>query len=184
LVVNASYDLPFGPKKKFLNSSNPVLGALIGGWNLAGYCRYSDGSALSFAASNNLSTLGYGAKFSNYVAGVPIFGTTNPREFDPAVSRYFAPAGAFVTPPSYQFGNTAPTLDWVRGFTQKAESVSLGKTFPIKERLHAQFRMDVNNPFNFVRWNNPNTSITSANYGQVTSAADGRKVQLYLTVEF
>jgi hypothetical protein len=44
--------------------------------------------------------------------------------------------------------------------------------------------MDVNNPFNFVRWNNPNTSITSANYGQVTSAADGRKVQLYLTVEF
>jgi hypothetical protein len=183
-VLNASYDLPFGPKKRFLTSTNPVVVAVIGGWNLAGYCRYTDGSAMSFSASNNLSTLGYGAKFSNYVAGVPIFGTTDPRSFDPAVSRYFAPAGAFVTPPLYQFGNTAPTLDWVRGFTQKAESVSMGKTFPIKERLQAEFRMDVNNPFNFVRWNNPNTSITSANYGQVTSAADGRKVQLYLTVEF
>ncbi len=183
-VLNASYDLPFGPKKRFLTSSNPVVVAVIGGWNLAGYCRYTDGSAMSFSASNNLSTLGYGAKFANYVAGVPIFGTTDPRSFDPAVSRYFAPAGAFVTPPLYQFGNTAPTLDWVRGFTQKAESVSMGKTFPIKERLQAEFRMDVNNPFNFVRWNNPNTSITSANYGQVTSAADGRKVQLYLTVEF
>ncbi len=183
-VLNASYDLPFGPRKKFLNSSNPAVVAVIGGWNLAGYVRYTDGSAMSFSASNNLSTLGYGAKFANYVAGVPIFGTTDPRSFDPAVSRYFAPAGAFVTPPLYQFGNTAPTLDWVRGFTQKAESVSMGKTFPIKERLRAEFRMDVNNPFNFVRWNNPNTSITSANYGQVTSAADGRKVQLYLTVEF
>ncbi|MDR3703462.1 MAG: TonB-dependent receptor [Candidatus Sulfopaludibacter sp.] len=183
-VLNASYDLPFGPKKRFVNSTNPVVVAVIGGWNLAGYCRYTDGSAMSFSASNNLSTLGYGAKFANYVPGVPIFGTTDPRNFDPAVSRYFAPAGAFVTPPLYQFGNTAPTLDWVRGFTQKAESVSMGKTFPIKERLQAEFRMDVNNPFNFVRWNNPNTSFTSANYGQVTSAADGRKVQLYLTVEF
>ena len=98
-------------------------------------------------------------RFANYVAGVPIFGVTNPRDFDPAVSRYFAPAGAFVTPPAYEFGNTAPTLDWVRGFTQKAESISLGKAFPIKEKIHAQFRMDVNNPFNFVRWGDPNTAL-------------------------
>jgi hypothetical protein len=184
LVVNVSYDLPFGPNKKLLNSNNPVLRAVVGGWNLAGYFRYTDGQALSFTASNNLSTLGYGAKFANYVAGVPIFDKTNPRQFDPAVDRYFAPAGAFVTPPLYQFGNTAPTLDWVRGYTQKAESISMGKTFPIKERLHAQFRMDVNNPFNFVRWGNPNTSFTSADYGRVTSSAEGRKLQLYLAVEF
>ena len=184
LVINTSYELPFGPKKRLLNSSNPALGAVVGGWTLSGYFRYTDGSALSFGASNNLSVLGYGAKFANYVPGVPIFGVTNPRNFDPAVSRYFAPAGAFVTPPSYEFGNTAPTLDWVRGFTQKAESISLGKSFPIKEKIHAQFRMDVNNPFNFVRWGGPNTSITSADYGKVTSSAEGRKVQLYLAAEF
>jgi carboxypeptidase family protein len=183
-VVNASYELPFGPKKKFLNSGNKVLQWIAGGWNLAGYARYSSGDALSFTVSNNLSVLGYGAKFANYVPGVPIFGTTDPRDFNPAVDRYFAPAGAFVVPPTYQFGNTAPVLDWVRGPWQKAESVSLGKSFPIKERLHAQFRMDVNNPFNFVRWGDPNTSITSANYGAITSAADGRKVQLYLAVQF
>jgi hypothetical protein len=184
LVMNASYDLPFGAKKKFLNSANPVVTAIIGGWNVAGYFRYTDGPALSFSASNNLSTLGYGAKFANYVSGVPIFDETNPRAFDPAVNRYFAPAGAFVTPPLYEFGNTAPTLDWVRGWTQKAESMSLGKAFPIKEKLHAQFRMDINNPFNFVRWGTPNTSITSADYGRVTSSSEGRKIQLYLSVEF
>jgi hypothetical protein len=184
VVINASYDLPFGPKKRFLTAPNPIVGAILGGWNLAGYARYTSGSAFGFSGGSNLSTLGYGGKTANYVAGVPIFGITNPRDFDPAVSRYFAPAGAFVTPPLYEFGNTAPTLDWVRGFTQKAESVSLGKTFPIKERFHGQFRMDVNNPFNFVRWGNPNTSFTSADYGRVTSSAEGRKVQLYLTVEF
>jgi hypothetical protein len=183
-VVNASYELPFGPNKKFLRSNNPLLKFVASGWNLAGYARYSSGDAMSFTVSNNLSVLGYGGKFADYVPGVPIFGVTDPRDFNPAVNRYFAPAGAFVVPPTYQFGNIAPVLDWVRGFWQKAESVSLGKSFPIKERLHAQFRMDVNNPFNFVRWGDPNTSITSANYGAVTSAADGRKIQLYLAVQF
>jgi hypothetical protein len=156
----------------------------LGGWNLATYLHYNDGAALSFTTTNTLSALGYGSKFDNYVPGVPIFGTTNPRDFNPAVSRYFAPVGAFVTPPTYGFGNTAPTLDWVRGFTQKAESISLGKAFPIKERLHAQIRLDVNNPFNFVRWGNPNTSITSASYGTVTSASDGRRLQLYAALQF
>jgi hypothetical protein len=184
LVVNWSYELPFGPDKKFLRSRNPVSKWLVSGWNIAGYARYSSGDALSFTVSNNLSIMGYTSKFASYVPGVPIFGVTNPRNFDPAVNRYFAPAGAFVVPPAYQFGNLAPTLDWVRAWTQKAESVSLGKSFPIKERLHAQFRMDVNNPFNAVRWGDPNTSITSASYGQVTSAADPRKIQLYLAVQF
>jgi hypothetical protein len=183
-VFNWSYELPFGPKKKFLQSNNPVVKWVAGGWNIAGYVRYSSGDALSFTTSNNLSVLGYGAKFDSYVPGAPIFGATDPRDFNPAVSRYFAPAGAFVVPPAYQFGNLAPVLDWVRGFWQKAETVSIGKSFPIKDRLHAQFRMDVNNPFNAVRWGDPNTSITSANYGAVTSAADPRKIQLSLAVKF
>jgi hypothetical protein len=183
-VANVSYDLPFGPGKSHLKSSNPALKWIAAGWNLSGYLRYTSGSALGFAATNNLSVLGYPNKFANYVAGVPIFGKTDPRDFDPAVDRYFAPAGAFVTPAAYEFGNTAPTLDWVRGWTQKAESFSVGKAIPIKESVRAQFRADVNNPFNFVRWNNPNTSITSADYGRVTGSAEGRKIQLYLAVEF
>jgi Carboxypeptidase regulatory-like domain len=183
-VFNWSYELPFGPGKKYLSTGNGFVKRLVGGWNIAGYVRYSSGDALSFTVTNNLSILGYSSKFPNLVLGVPIFGTTDPRSFDPAVNRYFAPAGAFVVPPAYQLGNLAPTLDWVRGWTQKAESISLGKSFPIKERLRAQFRADINNPFNFVRWGDPNTSITSASYGQVTSAADPRKIQLYLALQF
>jgi hypothetical protein len=183
-VVTASYELPFGRHRKYLNSVGPAANWLVGGWTLGGYARYSSGDALSFTVSNNLSVMGYPAKLASYVPGVPIFGVTNPRDFDPARDRYFAPAGAFVVPPPYQFGNLAPVLDWVRGFWQKAEALSLSKSFPVKDRFHVLFRWDVNNPFNFVRWGNPNTSITSANYGMVTSAADPRKMQLYLSVEF
>jgi len=183
-VFNWSYELPLGPGKRFANKGNRALLSLIGGWNVAGYLRYSDGDSLSFTVPNTLSPLGYGVLFPNYAPGVPIFGATNPRDFNPAVSRYFAPAGAFVTPPSFQFGNLAPTLDSVRGWTQKAESISLGKSIPINDKFRAQFRVDINNPMNAVRWSDPNTSITSASYGQVTSAADGRKIQLYLAVQF
>ncbi|MBV8903833.1 MAG: hypothetical protein JOZ22_09365, partial [Acidobacteriia bacterium] len=183
LVVNWSYELPFGPGKKYVNSSSRAVRFLVGGWDIAGYVRYSSGNALSFTVTNNLSIMGYGSKFASYVAGAPIFGKTDPRNFDPAVDRYLA-QGAFVVPPPYQFGNLAPNLDWVRGWTQKAEAISLGKAIPIKERLRAQFRAEINNPMNAVRWGDPNTSITSAAYGQVTSAADPRKIQLYLAVQF
>ena len=105
-------------------------------------------------------------RFANYVPGVPIFGDDQSSRLRPGGGSLFRPGRRLCHSAAYEFGNTAPTLDWVRGFTQKAESVSMGKTFPIKERLHAQFRIDVNNPFNFVRWSNPNTSITSADYGQ------------------
>ena len=81
-------------------------------------------------------------------------------------------------------GNTARVLDWVRGFSQKSESVSLAKSVPLTERLHAVLRADVQNPFNFVRWSNPNTNITNSLFGKVTAAAAGRSIQLGLALEF
>ena len=124
MVLNASYDLPFA------RNGNSVLARIVGGWNISGFLRYTDGTAMSFTANNNLSVLGYGAKFANYVSGAPIFSKTDPRDFDPAVDRYLA-SGAFVAPGNYEFGNTAPTLDWVRGWTQKAESIALAKSVAI-----------------------------------------------------
>lgn len=183
LSVSWSYDLPLGPGKRFLGSSNGVLAQIAGGWNLAGALRYTSGTAMSFTVANNLSILGYPTKYANYVSGAQMFDKTNPRDFDPSMDRYLR-SGAFVAPSAYEFGNTAPTLDWVRGWTQKSESLSLGKKTKIWEKVGAELRIDVNNPFNFVRWSNPNNSITSADYGKVTGSAEGRRVQLYLAISF
>jgi hypothetical protein len=72
----------------------------------------------------------------------------------------------------------------VRSFTQKSEAISIAKRIAITERVRAVVRADAQNPFNFVRWNNPNTNITSADFGRVTGAAAGRALQLNATVEF
>jgi hypothetical protein len=180
-VASGSYELPFGAGKKFLNR-NHVVDRIIGGWQIAAYARYASGAALAITGGNGISALGYPNIRANYVGGDP-YKTTDPRGFDPARDVYLN-AAAFVTPSTFALGNTARVLDWVRGFSGKSESLSLAKRIPIKERLRAVLRADATNPFNFVRWNNPTTSVTSSNFGKVTGAAGGRAIQLNATVEF
>jgi hypothetical protein len=180
-VTSATYELPFGPGKRFL-SRGGALGRIVGDWQLTGYVRYASGAPLAITATNALGSLGYPSMRANYVGGDP-FLVTNPRDFDPARDRYLNRA-AFAAPSTFELGNTARALDWVRGFTQKSEAISVAKRIPITERVRAVLRMDAQNPFNFVRWNNPNTDITSANFGRVTGAAAGRALQLNATVQF
>jgi hypothetical protein len=180
-VASGSYELPFGPGKKFL-SQNAALGRVVGGFQITAYCRYTDGLALAITGGNGISALGYPNIRANYVGGDP-YKVTDPRGFDPARDLYLNSA-AFATPSTFALGNTARLLDWVRGFSGKSESLSLAKRIPIKERLKAVVRADATNPFNFVRWSNPTTSITSSNFGKVTGAAGGRAIQLNATVEF
>jgi hypothetical protein len=181
LVASGSYELPFGPGKKYL-ANNRALGYIVGGWQLAGFCRYTAGSPLAVTGGNGISALGYPSIRANYLGG-DVYKTTNPRDFDPATSIYLNSA-AFATPSTFQLGNTARVLDWVRGFTGKSESLSLAKRIPINERFRAVLRADAQNPFNFVRWGNPNTNITSSNFGKVTSASGGRTIQLGASLEF
>jgi hypothetical protein len=180
-VASGSYELPFGPGKKFLDRSK-TLGWVVGGWQITAYTRYTSGAALAISGGNAISALGYPGIRANYVGGTP-FKSTNPRDFDPAINLYLN-AAAFATPSTFALGNTARVLDWVRGFTGKSESLSLAKRIPIKERVRAVVRADATNPFNFVRWSNPNTSITSSNFGKVSGAGGGRTIQLNATVEF
>ena len=50
--------------------------------------------------------------------------------------------------------------------------------FRLHERLTFVFSVDASNPFNFVCWSNPNTSLVSAAFGTVTASANGRELQI------
>jgi hypothetical protein len=108
---------------------------------------------------------------------------TNPAEFNPATSRYLNSA-AFSTSTGFNFGNLAPTLSWVRGFWDKQEALTIGRTFRIKERFSFDTSADFTNPFNLVRWSNPNTSRLSPAFGQVTATAPGRTTQINVALKF
>jgi hypothetical protein len=180
-VASGTYELPFGPGKRFLNHT-AAAARMLGGWQATFFCRYTDGLPLAITSGNPLAAFGYPNIRANYIGG-PVYLKTNPRDFNPARDTYLN-AAVFAAPPTFQLGNTGRVLDWVRGFSQKSESVSLVKSVPLKERLHAVLRADVQNPFNFVRWSNPNTNITNSLFGKVTAATAGRSIQLGLALEF
>jgi hypothetical protein len=178
-----TYELPFGKGRRFGNMATGVTSRLISGWSINGFVRYQSGNALSVSAPNTLGALGYSNKTANYVGGSPML-VTNPREFEPAANRYLN-AAAFAVPGTYSFGNTAPTLDWLRGWTSKAESLQFGKTTQITERTRVELGLDLQNPFNFHRWLNPSTNISdSLNFGRVTGAIEGRTVQITAKILF
>jgi hypothetical protein len=180
-VASGTYELPFGTAKALL-SHNKALGRVVGGWQITAYCRYTDGLPLTITAGNPISSLGFPNIRANYLSGDP-YAMTDPRAFNPATNVYLN-AAAFAAPSTFQLGNTARALDWLRGFSGKSESLSLAKRITFIEKVRTILRADVQNPFNFVRWSNPITTITSSNFGKVTGAAGGRTVQLNATVEF
>ena len=180
-VASGTYELPFGPGKRFWNGPGTVT-RVLGGLRVTVYCRYGDGLPLAITSGNPLASFGYPSIRANYVGG-PAHLKTDRHSFDPARDAYLN-AAAFAAPGTFQLGNTARVLDWVRGFSQKSEAVSVAKSVRLHENVRTVVRADVQNPFNFVRWNNPNTNITSSLFGKVTGAAPGRSIQLAVSLEF
>jgi len=118
----------------------------------------------------------------NAVAGVSPYLVTSPGDFTPT-SKYLNVA-AFTTSTGFNFGNLAPNLSWVRGFWSKQEALTIGRAFRLTEKFKLDLSADATNPFNFHRWNNPNTTLTSAAFGTVVGTADGRTLQMNMAVKF
>ena len=182
--MSLAYDLPFGKGKFLMNTSNRVLNALVGGWQVVFFIERGSGVPLSVTASNTLSTYGLTTKRANLVPGQPVTLNTSSSSFNPAVDHYINPA-AFVNPATYALGNTARTLNWLSGPGASSEAGSINKKLNIfKERASMELGADFTNPFNFVRWGNPVTSLTASNFGMITTSQLGRRIQLHLQVQF
>jgi hypothetical protein len=65
------HQLPFGPGKRFANTSNPLIKELVGGWQVTGLQQYTSGDYI--ALSTEQSIPGYfGGMWANRVSGTPI----------------------------------------------------------------------------------------------------------------
>ncbi len=144
--------------------------------------RYQSGAALAITATNNLSPLGYAIKYADRVEGADVY-RDEQADFDPATGRYLNSA-AFAAPAAFALGNTGGPLSYVRGFQQKSEAFSLARRFNLGNRS-LDVGLDVLNPFNFVRWNDPNTNISSgAQFGSVTGTQGARTMQINVSYQF
>jgi hypothetical protein len=54
--ANGLYELPFGPNKPFLKSTNGILSRIVGGWQMGGIFTAFTGAPITFVGSNGLNT--------------------------------------------------------------------------------------------------------------------------------
>lgn len=84
------------------------------------------------------------------------------------LDRYFD-TSVYSQPAAFQFGNELIYSSILRTHGVRNVDISLFKGFRIAERMTAQFRVEALNAFNRVQFNVPNTSVTSASFGIITS---------------
>jgi hypothetical protein len=162
-------------------------------WVIGGVLRYQSGSILQSPDSangllanlqrgptNNPAVWGGGYTFLNRVNGQPLFLVDPNSKFDPTSQLVLNPK-AWVEPPYGTFGASAPYFNDFRWQRQPAESLSLARTFRIKERANFMIRAEFQNVFNRMFYSLPSdsgsTTITSptghANPGGTLSSGYG-----------
>ncbi len=169
-----SYELPFGPGKKFLNSRDVFTKYLIGGWQVAGitYLRTGTPFSLSFTATSS----GWRGGRPSVVEGADFY----PEE--KTMARWFNPA-AFYVPATYTWGNAARNMLFGPG--DIVIDLSALKDITFTDRVKGQFRAEFFNMTNHFNWGNPAKNIsTTGTVGKISSGGDPRQIQFGLKLLF
>jgi hypothetical protein len=190
-IINADlvYDLPFGRGKPLAHDVNRWVDEIIGGWQVSGIETWHTGFALT-ADSGIASTTSLAADAGEVFVG-PRSALQTQVHVDPAengaVQLYQNPeaaAAAFIPPTGLGLG----TRDNLRGPHFSDLDVGVAKNFPLYgERYLLQFRADAFNVFNHTNFGLPNPTLTSPNFGQLTSEVGvdpSRVMQFSLRFEF
>jgi Carboxypeptidase regulatory-like domain len=175
VVVSYIYELPFGHGKRFLSESSSIVNGILGGWQVNGVTIYQTGTPVDTSlAFDNAGTGGSGADDRPDLVGDPNNGPKTPLE-------WFNTA-AFALPTPGRYGNARRNIIDAPGVSNF--DFSIFKNFHINEKHQFQFRAEVFNLFNHTQFDPPNTVFGTANFGRITSAGDGRQIQLAVKYSF
>jgi hypothetical protein len=177
LVISYVLDLPFGSGKKYLSGATGYLNKLVGGWGIDGVTIFQSGFplVLSNGAANYTTLFGAGSR-PNVVAGCS---KGSPLSGRGQLNEWFNTA-CFTAPADFTFGNESRTDPTLRGSGVKNFDFALfkGTRFGPDEKLRIEFRTEFFNLFNRTQFAPPNTSVTSSNFGVVSSTYPGTNPRL------
>jgi hypothetical protein len=159
----AIYELPFGKGRKFATDMHPVLDKMFGGWSASGLFTFQTGTFLRFG---------------------PMVLDGDPTAGQRTLNRWFN-TSAFRVLPAFTRRQNPLQFDNLVGPRIHQVDMTLAKEFPIVERFRFELRMEAYNLINSMRWNNPDLSVTSANFGRVFQQRPGffgRQLQYSLRI--
>ncbi len=174
-VVSYIYELPFGRGRRVGADWSGLTHVLLGGWQLNGITMYQSGTPLSISANNVAGLFNPRGLANNNGKSGKLSGEIHDR-----LLRYFD-TSVFSQPPAFTFGNTQPSSPDLRSPGVRSWDLSIFKEFNPREKMRLQFRAEAFNALNAVRFGSPNTSVTSNQFGQISTQSNSpRQIQFGL----
>lgn len=174
-VAYATYELPVGKNKKYMNQGG-VAEAVLGGWQVNSILTKQTGTTIQVNAPDSSGTGSMNSRPD--CIGDARAGASN----DPRTGLWLNPA-AFAFPAAGTFGNCGPGKYHGPGFTNV--DLSLFKSFQVRETMKFEFRAEAFNAFNHADFGNPNSFFGGGGFGVITSTIiDPRELQLALKFYF
>jgi hypothetical protein len=184
--TNFVWDMPF-----LRDSSNRLLKSTLGGWQMSAIITEESGAPLNLGVSgNSASSIITNTGDRPNVTGAISYPKTKAGQtvtwFNPAP--FAAPACTPGGSGADCYGN-AP-FDDIRGPGRNNFDLSLKKLFSFTERFKMEFRADAFNAWNHTQFHGDDNNggiglnVNGGNFGQVTSAFDGRQFQFGLKLMY
>jgi hypothetical protein len=176
LTGNWVTELPFGPNRAFLNKGG-LLSHALDGFSLSGTFTFASGTYLTPQYSGDQEEASAANTFNlrpNRVFTQPLTGPHH-------VAEFFNTA-AFAAPASGQYGTASQGS--IEGPGTVSVNASLARTVQFGSTRSFEARVTASNVFNTVQYSGVNTTENSANFGQVTSAAAMRTLQVQARYRF
>ncbi len=181
-VFSYVYDLPVGRGKALGQNWHPVMNAILGGWKTNGIWRFSKGQPLSVSMSGSTPLPTYGTQRPN------LNGDLVRNTGSDWMLHYFANPGVVTAATPFTLGNAPRVLDSIRSPGVNSANLSLFKYFELESLrpgARLEFRSEFFNAFNHPQFCGPNSNVTSAQFGRITSTCTApREVQLALRLQF
>ncbi|HEY3938175.1 MAG TPA: carboxypeptidase regulatory-like domain-containing protein [Bryobacteraceae bacterium] len=173
LTIDGVWELPFGKGHALASTLPAWANAAVGGWELAGSIVSQSGDPLTWG---NII-------FNGNINDINLSGSER------SVSRWFNTSAGFVTSSSAQLADNVRTFPLrfagVRGPGIVQVNMSVSKSFPIHERLNLVLRGDAFNALNHANFTDPNLTVTSGGFGQITNINGySREVQVSAKLRF
>jgi hypothetical protein len=192
-VMSYVYQMP-SPKR-----FHAIVNGLLGGWSLAGVTTIQSGLPLSFSGTNTANVFGITADRAQLAAGCTHDDLTASGSVKSRLGGYFNraciarnPAGAAIWPvigddgQGTTFGNSGVGI--ATGPGQNNTDIAVIKRTPfgwLGESGNVEFRTEFFNAFNHPQFGNPNTNVSSAAFGTISSTSvNPRIIQFGLKLNF
>ena len=199
LLLNYSYELPFGRRRQYMNRSDTfgykVLDKAVGGWNLAGVSTWNPrgtpvlvpdvqsgqtvpGAALRYSLASGVS-VEQSKNYSNALVNA------NGSFINPSPTSVLN-RGAFVTTPNFGLSNAPFIFPDIRNPGSFFTDATLLKNFYFSsdEARYFEIRLEAQNIFNHANFNNIDNNPTDATFGGLLGKTGQRIMQVGARIFF